>query len=184
MKKAVLALTIICILLIPITAFASDAEDHNTGMAETKYTGEYEEMVEEAINVLAEAWNDIYSHEEFYPNPDYLLDIRNTRIVCIKDMLDEKQAEYFGDVKYIIEFILFDEYIPTGVSGYYGYSGMNDNVLVYKDGSMECTSRFLNGYRSRTFDVDFSTFIDQVIDLREEYNQVIRFRDHQVIKEQ
>lgn len=184
MKKAVLALTIICILIVTITAFASDTEDYNTGIAETDNTGEYAEMVEDAINVLAETWNDIYSDEDFFPNPEYLLDIRNTRIICIKETLDEKQAEYFGDVEYVIEFILFDEYIPTGVSGYYGYSGINDNVVVYKDGSMECTSRFLNGYRSRTFDADFSTFIDRVIDLREQYNQVIRFRDHLVVKEQ
>ena len=111
MKKIIFVLAAFCILMISITAFASDAQDPAAETEVTENAGEYTEMVNDAIDVLAEAWNDIYSDESSYPNPEYLLDIRSTRIVCIKDTLDEKRAEYFGDIKYVIEFLLFDEYI-------------------------------------------------------------------------
>ena len=153
-------------------------------------------MVNEAIEVLAERWDENYWESE-YPDKEYLLDIRSTRVVCIRDSFDEEQndtiagvrEELFGEVQCIIEFLLYTDYLSVGEIesgqnvGYYVNPMTDDNVIVYKDGSMECVSEYLQRYRSRTFTVDFSTVIDQVIDLHEEYNQVIRFQNHEIFFE-
>ena len=145
----------------------------------------YAELVDQAIDVLAQKWNDIYWEEE-NPDKEYLLDIRGVRIVCIKDDLAEKPAEFFDGVQYIVEFLLYTDYMSVGEiagghnAGYYDNIGMYDNVVVYRDGRMECLSHVLSDYRSRTYELDYSTFIEQVIDLHEQYNQVIQFKNHQV----
>lgn len=162
------------LLSVPVTAFGSASDG-----------AVYSELVDQAIQVLCDAWNDIY-WEEDYPDKEYLLDIRSTRIICIKDTLEEKQEEFFGDMEYVIEFLLYSDYMAAGENtsglnvGYYDSIGMNDNVVVYKDGHMECQSRVLSNYRSRTYETDYSTFIDRVIDLHEQYNQEIHFKGHQV----
>jgi len=154
-------------------------------LSELKDETAYAELVDQAINVLAQKWNDIYWEEE-NPDEEYLLDIRGVRIVCIKDDLAEKQAEFFDGVQYIVEFLLYTDYMSVGEiasghnAGYYDNIGMYDNVVVYRDGRMECLSHVLSDYRSRTYELDYSTFIEQVIDLHEQYNQVIQFKNHQV----
>ena len=88
--------------------------------------------------------------------------------------------------QYVIEFLLYTDYMSVGEradghnAGYYDNIGMYDNVIVYRDGRMECLSHVLSDYRSRTYELDYSTFIEQVIDLHEQYNQVIQFKNHQV----
>lgn len=189
MKKIsiLLLITIFCFSCTSV-AFASEPASET----EAQYT----EMVNEAIEVLAERWNENYWESE-YPDKEYLLDIRSTRVVCIRDRFDEEQndtiagvrEELFGEVQYIIEFLLYTDTFSIGEIasgqnvGYYPNSMTDDNVIVYKDGSMECVSEYLQKYRARTFTVDFSTMIDQVIDLHEEFNQVIRFQNHKIFFE-
>ena len=183
------------LLLITIFCFSSTSAVFASEPAE-KIDPQLTDMVNEAIEVLAERWDENYWESE-YPDKEYLLDIRSTRVVCIRDSFDEEQndiiaevrEELFGEVQCIIEFLLYTDFFSIGEFesgqnvGYYPNLMAYDNVVVYKDGSMECVSEYLQRYRSRTFTVDFSTVIDQVIDLHEEYNQVIHFQNHDIIYE-
>ena len=150
---------------------------------------DYYDIAEAAIEVLAEHWNDKYWDKEF-PDKEYVLDIRSTRIIKIKDEMEEREEDYFGDVQYIVEFLFYDDYMSYGsISGgqnigYYQTTGIDNNIVVYDDGSLECMSNFIRLYTSKTYNMDYSTFIDQVIDLHERYNQVIRFKDHQIYFEE
>ena len=147
----------------------------------------YDDMVDDAIDVMLDAWKDTY-YEPDYPDKEYLLKILNTRIICIEDSLEGTQQQYFGDVAYIIEFMLLDDYMSQKEvgggqnAGYYTYSGVNDNVTVFKDGRMECQSRALTRYRALTYDIDFGTLIEDIVDLDDAYNQVFRFKGHEVVE--
>ena len=52
------------------------------------------------------------------------------------------------------------------------------------DGSMVCMSKVLDMYRARFFEIDFRPIIEQVIDLHEQYNQVIRFQNPEIFIEE
>ena len=188
MKKHFAALLILIVILaiVPYAVFALPADmDDNAEEQQSEYT----EMVNEAIKVLADTWNDEYWNED-YPEKEYILDIRSTRIICIREDLTEEQAEILNGAKYIVEFLLYDDYlsfgeIPSGQGmGYYTQSGVNNNVVVLADGSMVCMSKVIDKYRARFFESDFRPIIEQVIDLHEQFNQVIHFKNHEVIFEQ
>jgi len=182
MKKLsiLLLITIFCFSCTS-TAFASEPAPENDA--------QYTEMVNEAIEVLADRWNDEYWTED-YPEREYILDIRSTRIIRIRENLTEEQNEILNGAKYIIDFLLYDDYlnygdIPSGQGiGYYTQSGVNNNVVVLADGSMVCMSKVLDMYRARFFEIDFRPIIEQVIDLHEQYNQVIRFQNHEIFFEE
>ncbi|MBR3403561.1 MAG: hypothetical protein IKG67_15120 [Parasporobacterium sp.] len=185
--KKYLAVFLFIVLLasVPFTVFASPADtDDNAGEQKSEYT----EMVNEAIRVLADRWNDEYWTED-YPEREYILDIRSTRIICIRENLTEEQDEILNGAKYIIDFLLYDDYlnygdIPSGQGiGYYTQSGVNNNVVVLADGSMVCMSKVLDMYRARFFEIDFRPIIEQVIDLHEQFNQVVHFKNHEVVFE-
>ena len=150
----------------------------------------YYGIAEDAIEVLAEKWNENYWNED-YPDKEYLLDIRSTRIICIKDKdtLEGKAADYFGDVQYVVEFLMYDDYFSYGNissgqnAGYYQNTGVDNHIVVYTDGSMECKTNFIRVYSSMTYNMDYSVFIDQVIDFHEHFNQRIHFRNHQIVFE-
>ena len=143
-------------------------------------------LVNEAIGVLAENSAD-YWWDSNNPDKEYTLDIRSTRIICIRDDFDEAQEEsllsvqeeLFGNVRYIIEFYVYSDLLDST----YSYPTTTD-VIIYDDGNMEWSSKgYLQKYVSRTFSNDFSAIIDQVIDLHEEYNQVIHFQNHEIFFE-
>ena len=188
MKKKILAFLVFAAVMaaVPYSISASpvDKEDN----AEEQQS-EYSEMVNEAIKVLADTWNDEYWNED-YPDKEYILDIRSTRIICIREDIEEELAKKIGGVRYIIEFLLYDDYLnygemPSGQGiGYYSQSGVNNNVVVLANGQMLCMSKVVDNFRNRTFISDFRPIIEQVIDLHEQFNQVIHFKNHEVIFEQ
>ena len=51
------------------------------------------------------------------------------------------------------------------------------------DGSMVCMSKVIDKYWARFFEIDFRPIIEQVIDFHEQFNQVIHFKNHEVIFE-
>jgi len=122
-----------------------------------------EEMIEEAIELLAEHWDEIYVEDDL---GDGYFEIKNTRVIHIK----ENDIEQFKNAKYIIEFDLYTDYM--GTAPYYSNVGMYSNVVVNNDGSMEVATRVIDVYRSITFDTDYSDFIEEIIDYHGEYNCV------------
>lgn len=121
-------------------------------------------MITEAISELKDHWKDVY--EKSGDTADGYFEIKNTRVVTIKN----NDLEMFSDVQYIIEFELYTDYF--GSAPYYEDAGVYDNVVVYKDGTMEVVSHLIVVYRSSTFEVDFSDFIQEIDDYNGYYNCV------------
>ena len=119
-------------------------------------------IIKDAVKLLQEHWADDYSEIDF---GDGYFEIKSTRVITIK----ENDVEMFKDVKYVIEFVLYTDYY--GSAPYYMNStGINDNVIVYNDGSMEVVSRYINTYRAHTYNSDFSDFIESIEDYNDAYN--------------
>lgn len=143
-------------------------------------------LVDAAVEVLAEKYNSYYwSARE--SDEEYRLDIRSTRVFCIKDKPGEVQEEnaasvqeeFFGDIQYVVEFLAYSDSKPSNI---YSFS-VTECVILYDNGTMEWGNDCFRIYRNRTFSSDFSTIIEQVIDFHEEYNQVICFQNNQIYYE-
>ena len=50
-----------------------------------------------------------------------------------------------------------------------------NTVVVYRSGLMSVKTSPISQYRTRTYVSDFSTFIEEVVDYRDQYNQVFTF---------
>lgn len=140
------------------------------------FSGAYAEEtydVGAAIETLKMCWRDeVY---DFAPEgSDGYLEIKNTRLVLIQDDLaaENKQAqEFFGDVDCIVEFVIYSDVM--GLAPYYQQAGNWQCVLIYKDGSMEVVMNHpFDEYRSRTYSLDLSGIVEDVIDLNQTHNAV------------
>lgn len=129
--------------------------------------------VETAIETLKDCWRDeVFA---FVPEgSEGYFEIKNTRLVQIKDSLppdDENALEIFGDVDCIVEFVIYSD--ELGSAPYYPQAENWRCVLIYEDGTMETVMRHpFEEYRARTYSLDLSGIIQNVIDLNQEYNAV------------
>lgn len=150
------AITISLILLIP----------------KIKYREE-DKMVEEALQLVTDAWEEEYEEREEYLDFDKKIIIKNTRIVKIKN----NDSETFKDVDYVVEFSIFSDYFASAPY-YMSYYGPRF-VMFYKNGKAEIysgTGTDPFGYEgSRTYDFSFKHIVDEVVDLDDRYNQTIEF---------
>ena len=193
MKRTInLLICLLMVVLILLSGVISISAEESAEQPRIVF-GEYPEgesdpaflsaLVQKAQEVLADYYKGYYWDDD-NPDTENTLDIRNTRVICVKEDLDEVQEEYissaqeevFGDVRYVVEFLEYMD-MPGSTISLPG----TDSVVVYDDGTMRYIYSIFRTYASRVFSYDFSTIIDQVIDLHEEYNQVIRFQDHQII---
>lgn len=135
--------------------------------SDTKDIGS-DERVLEAIEILSEHWDEVYTKNDI---EDKHLEIINTRIVNIK----ENNIDGFENVDYIVEFSLFSNFYNT--TPYYSDIGMDDSVIVYKNGKTEVSriNPFIR-YKNTKYTSDFSDIIDSIEELHQEYNQVIEFK--------
>lgn len=140
--------------------------------------GEMEWNVEQAVEVLKAYWRDEVYEGFATDAADGYLEIKNTRVVVIQKEPEAADAElqeyadrYFGDVAYIVEFLLYTDVL--GIAPYYHQTGEWDCVVVHEDGSMEVPAEHpFDAYRSRTYSMDFSGILAEVIDLGQAYNAV------------
>ena len=102
--------------------------------------------------------------------------------IRIKEDLGEQESEIFNGIKYLVEFLLYDDYFSSGSSipghnaGYLDLSGLYCVVTVDYEGGMNLEKNNpLRIYTSRYYVQDYSTIIEDVIDLHESYNQLIEF---------
>lgn len=129
--------------------------------------------VEAAIETLKACWRDeVY---DFAPEgSDGYLEIKNTRLVLIQEELsaeDEYAHELFGDVDCIVEFVLYSD--AMGLAPYYQQAGNWQCVLIHKDGSTETVMVHpFDEYRARTYSLDLSGIVENVIDLNQTHNAV------------
>jgi len=129
-----------------------------------------EHQMDAVIDALKEAWVQEYAE---FGNSDGYLQILHARAVHIRDdagSVSEFAQNTFGEIDIVYEFIVLDNYF--GTAPYYAYSGMLNNVVLYKDGTLEVLPRSIfNDYRARTYTIDFSGIIESVEELDEAYNQ-------------
>ena len=133
---------------------------------------EYDALVKEALGSLRKAWKDMAREDKYMNTPH--VNVRDTRIIKIsenpvrKDTAEEKEVEELRDVEYIIEFLLYSNYIsdtyPLNV-------GICDSVTVYKNGEMEAPKKnLLTLVRAKYYISDFSGIIDEIIYLGDAYD--------------
>ena len=157
MKRIILALLTLIICLTLTSALGENLPIEN----------QYDARVQSAIEALKLEWVEKYAQ---YIDADVHLEIKNTRIVFIKDDAHEVH-EMFENVDYIVEFVLFSDLF--GNPQYFFQWTTNDTVVFLKDGSAEVAhTNYLRIYVSRVFSYDFSGIIDSVEDLGAVYNQV------------
>ena len=166
------------LLMIVLLALSAPA-----ALAETQATGEYDAVVLPAIEVLKNEWRGIYGESAgagmYGPGFTGYLEIKNTRVIYIKEDPhrtgelsgeEDAAAKFFGDMDYFVDFILYSDYM--GSTPYYDNFGIYDCVVVKRDGTVEVLQNPLQIYRGRTYDVDFSGIIEEIVDLNGEYNAV------------
>lgn len=145
MKKLYSLLLVLC-LIFSLSACGTDKND----------------IVSKAVSVLENHWEDLY--EDSKVETDGHFEIKNTRVVNIK----ENNTEEFKNIDYIVEFILYTDYF--GSAPYYQNVGIDDTVVVHKDGTMEVQRNLINLYRSKYYSNDFSDFIKSIDDYGDKYN--------------
>lgn len=160
MRRIFLALLSGCLLLSAGGCARQQAEE----------PAPYEEQVTLALQALKEKWeNDYYAN---YAADEKYLEIKNTRLFVIRDGLE---IPYFEDVAYVVEFVLFSNYMRS--APLYLDVNTGDTVVIKKDGTAEVGVDILSVYMARTFSADFSGIIDEIYDYQDRYDQVIRFDD-------
>jgi len=138
-----------------------------------------DERILNAIDVLSEYWSNEYNELNERSQDKYkdkYLEIVNTRIINIKDEIDSsKEAEFFQNIDYIVEFELVSNYYNT--SPYYFNAGINNCVVVLKDGTMSLEGHSpLNSFRAAAYETDFSSFTESIEDFHGEYDRVLEIK--------
>ena len=164
MKKFI---CILCILLLSFSVTSCKKE-------QAPAPEESNPIAETAIEHLTKAWQD---HYDEYSDIDLhrYLDIRDTRIIK-PTIVDEtgRAAEYFKNVDCIVEFVIFSNYFLRQENFYPSNTYyFNDNVVFYKDGSIEVTNSYMEKYRVKTYDPDFEGVTLEITELGAKYNQVL-----------
>ncbi len=151
MKKLCSLLLVLCLIF---SLYACGTDENN--------------MVSKAVSMLENHWEDLY--EDSKVETDRHFEIKNTRVVNIK----ENNTEEFKNIDYIVEFVLYTDYF--GSAPYYQNVGMDDTVVVYKDGKMEVRRNLINLYRSKYYSNDFSNFIKSIDDYGDKYNCIEKLK--------
>ena len=157
--------------------FDSDTSSREESPAAETLLG-HDSAVKNAIEALKSFWFDSYQEDGSSENG--YLEIKNTRVIDIKDEFpesDEKQSgvsntaeQIFGNIDYIVEFMLFSDYF--GSAPYYSNIYINNCVIIFNDGTYSVGRDQLDLYRSRTYSADYSGIIEQVFDYGSVYNAV------------
>ncbi len=141
---------------------------------------EHGQMIAEALEVLKAGWKKEYD-EHAVPGTACILDIRGVRVVELKKELEEQESKVFGDTRYIVEFLFYDDFRSafSGFSGHNaGYTDMsllNDSVLVDGQNNMTLATGLIRRYALKAAETDYSSFIEKVTDYRDRYNRMIEF---------
>ena len=154
--KRIVAMIVCALMLFSLVGCQNDG-----GSSKNK---KYDKIINKAIDLVMEAWTEEYEKNNF--DGDGTVQITNTRLVVIQES-DGKHAEYFKDIAYIVEFVIFSDYY--GTAPYYVDVGINNCVIVYKDGTMKATTNWIKAVFGVTFSYP-TDHMDKVIDCGSEYN--------------
>ena len=158
MKKWIAVLALVVITLNIAACGKQEAEAAGTN----KDIPKHHEIVTEATSQLKDYWSQFYKEQDI--ETDGYFEIKNTRVITIK----ENEIDLFSDVTHIIEYELYTDYM--GTAPYYENCGVNNNVVVYKNGTMDVVSNLIRIYRNKTYQTDYSNFIETIDDYHGQYN--------------
>lgn len=163
MKKKRVSIFIFCICLC-----ISICGCTNTAQKKSDIDSKHKETVDVAINTLKKAWNERYdSREKEFENIERYVEIKNTRIVHIKD---NAKGEFI-DVDCIVEFMLLtNEYNTTP---YYVDSSLLRFVVIKKDGTAETQHINPLMMEIRSNGPEISHMVEYVTELDDAFNQVL-----------
>ena len=165
MKRCIIILALIAAMF----SFAACGNQENTNVNANADALKHHEIITDAVKLMQKHWQESYKNSK-YDNSDGYFEIKNTRVVTVKD----NDLDMFKDIAYIIEFELFTDYMCS--APYYENVGINDNVVIYKNGEMKVESKLIQLYRGRTFQSDFSDFIEASDDYNGQYNTVKKLK--------
>lgn len=159
----VLAFLLLCGGALAQTAEPGISEEHNA-------------LILQAVEALKAHWTQDY--QQYQPDIEGYLEIKNTRLFAIKDeptggaleAADNIAQADFGGIEYIVEFMLFSDYFGTGPA-YYVNASVNDHVVFYADGTIVVTKNLFNHFRAKSFSNDFTGIIEQALDFGPAYNE-------------
>ena len=156
MKKCIAILVLAAVVLSVAACGSQNALPSDPNL-------QHNEIVKTATEQLKSTWKEYYAD----PKNDYTdgyFEIKNVRVITIKN----NDIELLKDLAYIIEYELYTDYM--GSAPYYENCGVNNNVVVYKNGTMKVASNFIRVYRGKTFQTDYSGFIESIDDYHGQYN--------------
>ena len=157
MKRLFAILTLVAVVLCLSACGKQEKEPSATDKENLKH----HEIVTKATEQLKKYWKQEYKDIDF---ADGYFEIKNIRVITIK----ENDIELFQDVAYIIEYELYTDYM--GSAPYYENCDVYNNVVVYKNGTMDVASNLIWVYRNKTFQTDYSRFIETIDDYHGQYN--------------
>ena len=137
-------------------------------LAACNQNSQHHEMITKAIDLVKSNWTAYYIEDPAFG--DGYFEIKNTRVITIK----ENDIELFADLAYIIEFDIYTDLY--GSAPYYADAGLDDCVVVYKNGAMDVVRNVIQTYRNTTYQSDFSAFIETIDDYHEQYNCITDLR--------
>ena len=137
-------------------------------------------LIAQALEVLKAGWKKTYD-QQAKSGITFYLDIRGVRVIKLKDNLNEKAEKVFGSTKYIVDFLFYDDTYSCYSSfsghnvGYLDLTAQKSCVLIDKQNNMTLSQNTIQSYFKMTYESDYSTFIEEVTDYRDQYNQIIAF---------
>lgn len=156
--RKVLSIILIFILASICLASCADSQSKN----------EYDETINQSIVLLKKCWEDVYQKRGTENHADEIF-ITNTRVVKIKESCG---IERFQDIDYIVEFVVYSDYLGNGGKYYDNYDRF-ETAVVFCDGTIEIEEiNPLDSYCNSRYDFSYP-MVEDVIELGAQYNKTI-----------
>ena len=173
MKKKI---AIIVFVVLVVSMFCLLVSCKNNSSTTTTATEEEKQMIEKSFDTLKTGWAKTLAERAEKNNDEnlrgnYTIDIKNTRLIKIK----ENTIEHFQNVAYIVEFLPYINYFdPNDI--YTVYTGINDNVVIFKDGHQELGRRYINMYMESRYYFKTDEYVEEVKDFGSAFNRQITIK--------
>lgn len=133
-------------------------------------SGERDDMIEDAVEVLQDYWADAYDEFEGNGNVERYFEIKNTRVFT----LTRAGYEELKNVEYVVDFLLYTD--CYGMDEYYtdawvSPAGKGGAVAVYRNGDMKVVlNNFIPSACSDASGFNYGEAVKSVDDYGDQYN--------------
>lgn len=149
-------------------------EEPQLSESDQNKVSEYDDLVLPAIEALKIKWDELYRESE---ESNGYLEIFHTRVIDVKPNSSDtvfQELDRGMEIDYIVEFSLYSDYFSA--APYYHNAGTYDTVVVYDDGTTLVAGNFFRTYSNLTYSYDYSAFVEEITDLGNSYNQIIKLK--------